>query len=138
MCFHVDPMSGMGTCVEMCTGDESNPLCVDTDRACAFNHDAALALCLLSCDPLAPACPDGLYCGASLDRFVCLHEGSGGPGDACDHLVDCAAPLSCIQGATPGCADRCCTEACDPAMPACTEAEQSCLPLGIAGVCAVE
>ena len=135
LCFDVDPKTLEGTCYEMCSGNSDDPTCSDPDRLCSISHEGTLALCLLPCDPLAMDCPDGLDCVSDGDRFVCVPAGAGGYGDECDDVLDCAAGLSCVSDATAGCADQCCTDACDPVMPDCMDGAQACQPVGDAGVC---
>jgi Mg-chelatase subunit ChlD len=44
LCWNVDP-SNAGTCVPMCQGDESNPMCA-TDQWCYVGDEASVAVCL--------------------------------------------------------------------------------------------
>jgi hypothetical protein len=137
MCFHVDPTTNEGVCVAFCTGTRATPTCADPLQVCSITHEGALVLCLTPCDPLAPACPDGHSCQAGADAFVCVRAGEGAIGDPCRHFLDCELGSSCIDGATPGCEDACCTTPCDPAAPVCGSPEQTCTALGDAGVCSV-
>ena len=139
MCFHVDPRTNEGTCVAMCEGTEEMPTCSDAARVCSQTHDGGLHLCLQPCDPIALDCPPELSCTANDVEFVCVRPGTHGQGifdfgEECEHFVDCADGLSCIDDAAE-CMGRCCTQACDPMAPACMLPSQSCQPLRSAGVC---
>jgi hypothetical protein len=138
MCFHVDPNTLEGVCVAMCEGSENSPVCSDPSLTCTIANEGTIILCLQPCDPLAQDCPDGLSCQAGPDQFVCVRPGEGVVGDPCSLFVDCDPGLSCVPLSTAMCDGLCCTEACDPVSPMCTQPEQTCLPLGDAGVCSVE
>ena len=69
---------------------------------------------------------------------MCVRPGEGVVGDPCGLFVDCDAGLSCVPLSTGECDGACCTEACDLVSPMCMLPEQSCVPLGDAGVCSVE
>ncbi len=138
MCFHVDPDTLEGECVAMCQGSENAPTCADPSLTCSSTHEGTVILCLQPCDPLAQECPDGRSCQAAADRFVCVRPGEGGVGDPCGLFVDCESGLSCTAMSTVDCDGDCCTEPCDPMNPACTLPEQTCVPVGDAGVCTVQ
>ncbi len=136
MCFDVDPDTLTGTCVAMCEGSPEVPSCADPTRVCSQTHESAINLCLWPCDPVAQDCPDGLSCTSDGVAFVCVRPGAGVFADSCAELLDCGPALSCVENSTAGCADRCCTEACDPMAPICPEVGQACQALDAAGVCA--
>lgn len=119
MCFHVDPETFEGTCVAMCTGTPMSPQCEAPEQACLIANDGVLALCLDTCDPLAPACDPGMGCYPSGlgDDFFCLPtaEVPGTQGQPCEGLATCDPGLVCLDAAAfPDCAGlACCTEYCD-------------------------
>lgn len=136
-CWNVDPETLAGTCVAQCTGDVTNPVCPD-GFTCAANDDSVLNLCLLACDPLAPACMDTEVCIPWEDAFLCAPDDSGGAGqhgDPCEAANACDPGLFCADGdSVPNCADpSCCTEFCDVTVAAdqqCTgfAAGEECVP----------
>jgi len=71
MCWAVDPDTNIGHCVAMCTGSPDAPICEDPATACAIANDGVLHLCLPTCDPLAPMCPEGESCFPVGDEYVC-------------------------------------------------------------------
>ena len=80
MCWYVDPQTNMGTCVAMCTGDWSNPICKDPDISCAI-HEVFIALCMPSnCDPILQDCPAGQACYPLQDTWTCAQDASGDNG----------------------------------------------------------
>ena len=138
MCFHVDPETLEGVCVAMCEGSENVPVCADSSLSCSISHEGTMILCLQPCDPLAQDCPEGLSCQAAASEFVCVRPGVGTIGDPCGLFVDCEAGLSCVATSTAKCDGTCCTEAYDPATPACSLPEQACVPFDDAGICSLE
>jgi hypothetical protein len=139
MCWFVDAETHAGTCVAFCAGSEAAPVCADPTTSCLLSNDV-LALCLPTCDPLAPTCGDGLTCIAGADAFVCVEDASGGGGafgDACDSFDACDPGLVCgAPELTPDCAGAigCCTPLCDLDDPEASSgcpgarAGQQCLP----------
>ncbi|MCX4242327.1 ribulose phosphate epimerase [Paraliomyxa miuraensis] len=122
MCWDVDPETNVGTCVAMCTGDESNPICEDPDTSCAIANDGAIVLCLPNCDPILQDCAEGQACYPIQDAWSCAPDASGESGvygDPCEFINVCDPGLICLgAGAVPpgeACegAAGCCTEVCD-------------------------
>jgi hypothetical protein len=134
MCWDVDSETNMGVCVQMCTGDSSNPICEDPSTTCTIANDGAIVLCLPVCDPILQDCPQGQACYPVADDWVCGPDASGemgGYGDPCEFINVCDPGLICLgASATPNCqgAIGCCTEVCDLTDPAgdgqCTGAPQ--------------
>ncbi|MEX1367835.1 MAG: ribulose phosphate epimerase [Nannocystaceae bacterium] len=124
MCWDVDPETNVGTCVAMCTGDESNPICEDPDTTCTIANDGAIVLCLPSCDPLLQDCADGQACYPINEAFACAPDASGemgASGDPCEFINVCDAGNFCLDAsAWPGCAGSigCCSPVCDLSDPA--------------------
>lgn len=138
MCWNVDPETNMGTCIGMCVGDESNPICDDTSTDCLIANDGVLALCLPSCDPLLDSCGPGRACIASVHTFVCAPSRDGAQsGEPCvlEQLpYDCAPGLACAPSARvgPPCDEAepgCCTSYCDLSQP------DPAAPCGLGQVC---
>lgn len=120
MCWSVDPETGMGTCVAMCAGDESNPLCEDPATTCVNVNDGAIVLCLPACDPLLQDCPDSEACYiVPSGDFACAQDVSGEMGvygDPCGSINSCDPGLVCgAASLVPACQGSpfCCTEFCD-------------------------
>ncbi|HET6582424.1 MAG TPA: ribulose phosphate epimerase [Nannocystaceae bacterium] len=121
LCWDVDPDSGVGECVEYCSGSARNPICDDPTRACGIVD--VPNLCIATCDPLVQDCAAERGCVPIDDFFACVRVTSGG-GDAaddCDHPNDCNPGLFCATvDAVPGCsgsASGCCSEFCDTTDP---------------------
>lgn len=140
VCWYFDD-SLEGTCVGQCAGSRANPDCPPA-HACQIGSEGTVTLCMLTCDPLAPACgPDrhcthGEYAGpGELGHFFCeagppLFEIRGYAAE-CDHYGNsCDEGLACVPPAhVPGCASwGCCTTLGTLASPpACPDATQSCI-----------
>ncbi len=122
--------TGEGRCLEYC---EINQPCEFGGECFAFN-DGALPVCEVTCDPLAPACPDDQGCYAAFNSFVCAipgaPNGQGNDGDPCNTIQSCNPGLVC-RGGTAGCAAEaaCCTPFCDMSEgnTGCDEASESCI-----------
>ncbi len=119
MCWDVDPETNMGSCVQMCTGDEANPICEDPGTTCSIANDGAIVLCLPVCDPILQDCPEGQACYPVAEDWVCGPDASGEMGtygDPCEFINVCDPGLMCLDAsATPNCmgGSGCCTEVCD-------------------------
>lgn len=122
--------TGEGRCLEYC---EINQPCEFGGECFAFN-DGALPVCEVTCDPLAPACPDDQGCYAAFNSFVCAipgaPNGQGADGDPCSTIQSCNPGLVC-RGGTAGCAAEtaCCSPFCDlgEGDTGCPEASESCI-----------
>ena len=44
MCYDIDPDTGIGTCVELCSGTLSNPACPITNHECKLLNDGILPI----------------------------------------------------------------------------------------------
>lgn len=139
MCWDVDPQTLTGHCVAMCQGSEREPLCDDPVQRCMRANDEALALCLDTCDPLAPACADAAACAPVHGEFFCIPTASGelgGNGDLCEFVNACDPGRVCAHPSSlPACASLgCCTMLCDTSDPdadlgcAIVDPHLSCLP----------
>lgn len=140
-------------CHQLCAGSIADPSCTDPCSWCSVNGIAGV--CLFTCDPRAPQCPDGQSCQvlATAPRFVCaLGQGSSAAGDSCVSSGHCIEGTACVDAAfVPNCAgNKCCAPVCDlngpddcgTALPGTTCAtwpgggdfEASCVPSGL-GLC---
>ncbi len=136
MCWDVDPVTLMGTCVAQCLGSVLGLECPPT-TSCLFANDGALNLCLPDCDPLASDCPPDHSCApAEQGRFVCLRvRDEVGAGEGCDYTYNCGAGMACVRDdfVGPGCTSyECCTPYCDLSQPdpaaTCIDPTHSCVP----------
>ena len=123
LCWDIDADTGLGYCVEFCTGSANNPIC-SGDSLCAIYNNGVLPLCLPTCDPLVGGgdCPntDNLCISDPGGLgFVCVLDASGGMGT---YGTECQFANSCNQGlfcaaadAVPNCqgSQGCCSEFCD-------------------------
>jgi hypothetical protein len=127
MCWDVDPKTNMGSCVAMCTGDESAPICEDPDTTCSIANEGAIVLCLPVCDPLLQDCPEGQACYPVAEDWVCGPDASGELGvygDPCEFINVCDPGLICLGAAAVPAGEACegstgcCSEVCDLTDPA--------------------
>jgi hypothetical protein len=121
-CFHVDPTSGLGECVDFCTNAAEAPVCVSDTQTCALLNDGSISLCLETCDPLLQGCPESRGCYPVNDSFGCmrpLDDGGVAFGDACEYVSDCAPGMLCLgASAFTDCASAgCCSDLCDHTDP---------------------
>lgn len=153
LCWDVDADTGVGHCVPFCGNSEADPQCAEGTE-CFIANEGVLILCLPTCDPLAPACGDGLGCVSNYDEFFCVpaERVVETYAEPCDPYLGCGDGLECVgpAGAPPACEDTCCTTLCDLEAPTCPDAAagQVCVPYferGMApagretlGVCLVE
>ncbi|MCA9704238.1 MAG: hypothetical protein KDK70_00115 [Myxococcales bacterium] len=145
-CWNADPVTNVGTCVSMCTGDENDPQCTEPATTCTIANDGLIALCLEPCLPLGPGCPTGQACVPVGETWVCALVASdpvGTQGAPCEFINGCDPGLVCVNpSGVPGCAGAvgCCTELCDLSDPAgsdqCSGAAvgQQCLPWYLGGM----
>jgi hypothetical protein len=68
MCFHVDPETLEGVCVELCSGTVDVPVCLE--GTCVLQFEAALPLCLETCDPEMSTCLKTEVCEPVLDPVL--------------------------------------------------------------------
>lgn len=138
MCWFVNA-DGVGTCVAFCHGSPDTPGCADPEARCSIDGAGVLALCLPTCDPIAPVCPADYLCAPSsgAGTFLCTLDGSGDSGmygDPCEFVSACTPGLFCAARThVPGCTSGgCCSEFCDINLgdAQCTGAAegQRCLP----------
>lgn len=142
VCWGVTLEQTSGTCVEQCGGTPNAPTCSRPETVCSIYNDGVLTLCLPTCDPLDPACPEDQLCipRPGGQSFVCAVDASpttGAYGDPCLAFNKCDPGLFCASAETvPGCveASGCCSELCDLSAPdpdaACSGQEQGqqCIP----------
>lgn len=117
MCWHIDPETNEGVCVEQCGGSPSEPTCNQPCHQCALSGSSVLDLCLLTCDPIAQNCLPGDGCYPVNDRFICVPDASRpgtGIGSPCEFINVCPPGLFCLDAAAvPGCEGfGCCAPAC--------------------------
>src|SRR5690606_12305547 len=83
MCWNVDPDTGEGTCLGLCTGTPDVPTCADPGAVCQISGEGVLNLCIPKCDPLEQDCPDGEACIPNHNNaFVCVIDVGGDEGQA--------------------------------------------------------
>jgi hypothetical protein len=139
MCWDVDGVTQMGTCVAMCTGSPDEPVCADPSTHCAISGGGALILCIPGCDPIDQPCPDGDVCIPNPDdpeSFVCAPDASGPEGqtfDPCEYVNECDAGHLCLPPQLAGECDPmilgCCLAYCDITQPnTCTGQGLECIP----------
>ena len=133
MCWSVNE-EGMGTCVALCRGSPSEPVC-DRGSVCAY-PGYVINLCSPTCDPLLQDCDGTDLCIPNQDNFICVLDASGEMGavnDPCEFANSCdkglvclntpAASSACMQGST-----GCCQPFCDfSMMEACPNQDQKCV-----------
>jgi len=123
MCWDVDLDTSEGTCVDFCSGDESNPVCADPTMLCVGRGPF---LCLPSCCPLERDCTEGQACYPVSHDFQCAPDASGdmgGFGDPCEYINVCDPGMMCTAAETvPGCesAVGCCTAFCEVGSSSCS------------------
>ena len=156
MCWNIDAMTDMGTCVETCGCSYDTPICQTPNTVCSISNEQSLTLCFEVCNPLDPdTCEVGQGCYPVGGFFQCAPDVSGGAGaegDPCEFINVCEPGTVCIgPGGVPGCGSPvgCCASVCDvgdaaPGCPVGTEcidwfgmgsAPDMCL--GSVGVCSI-
>ena len=134
MCWDVDPETLEGTCLPMCAGSLTLPVCDDPYGLCSLTGEGVVNLCFPICDPLAQDCPAGQACYGVGEGWTCAPDASGdmgGYGDPCQFINVCDPGLICLEvAAVPGCEGSigCCSEVCDLSDPQCTGEGQTCQP----------
>ena len=133
LCWDVDPTTNEGTCVEYCTGDDANPICLDPEMQCGGPRD--FPLCLPTCCPLEQDCPQGQACYAINHDFACAPDVSGemgGFGDTCEFVNVCDPGLLCLGAAAITECDGagCCTLLCEVGFEGCSDLQPGleCVP----------
>lgn len=126
VCWDVDRVTHEGTCIGLCQGSESDPLCEDPLAQCSMSQSTVHNFCIPHCDPLLQDCSPGNGCYPFMDGFACLPDASGeagAAGEACQFANACDPGLQCVEPAlVPGCTTAsagCCTPFCDLAAPVC-------------------
>ncbi len=138
-CFGVDPATNEGTCEDMCTGSQADPICDDPGDTCLISDDGAIALCRPTCSPLLDDCAEDEACvPAPGDGFACFPTSApdAAHGDPCDDFSACAPGQVCVEGSlfTACAAPSCCTTYCsldDPGADlgcAALDEAQACVP----------
>ncbi len=138
MCWNVDPDSNAGNCVALCGGTEDNPVCTDPDTTCLLGNGGVLNVCVQSCNPLVPNCPDGQACYGIREsgQTVCLRPDTPVSTDS-----GVLYPAFCPPGSVAiepeldaDCevGEPCCAPWCDLSAPNC-EAGSVCTPWSVEG-----
>jgi len=133
MCWDVDEMN-QGTCVALCTGNESDPMCAD-GFFCPIFGDGVLNICLPTCDPLAQDCQGDDLCLPHNDTFICALDASGVEGqvfDPCEFANVCDAGLLCVH---PSAADECDPNAGGCCIPFCNVSDPDVVCPGVGQAC---
>lgn len=117
MCWAEDQKTGVGTCVELCSGSEASPDCNGNNR-CSMFADGATPVCLEECDPIGQNCPGAEACYSFAGVIECAPDMSGAMGaygDECSQSGTCDPGLSCTIGSDViGCAGiACCSPFCE-------------------------
>lgn len=137
MCWDIDPQTGIGACIELCSGSYDMPHCDQPATACHIYANKILAFCLPTCDPLAQDCPDAGLClvNPMSTGFECVLDASGAEGqlfDPCEYANACDPGLFCADPALAVECDPqlagCCLPFCDLSSPTCTAEGAVCLP----------
>jgi hypothetical protein len=117
MCWNTQMVDGeyVGTCLAYCTGSADTPQC-PPGSSCLVGQEGWLAVCELTCDPIAQDCNEGLGCYWASSQFNCVFTTDDIPtGEPCGYLNDCAPGHLCADAtALPSCAgSACCTQYCN-------------------------
>lgn len=111
---------GIGTCAPFCLGTADDPMCPDYpgcgEYSCLISSNSSINLCILTCDPLAQDCGEGLACLWN-GEFHCIFTTQDLPiGAECGYFNDCVAGTGCVSAdELPDCTgSACCTPFCDP------------------------
>ena len=116
MCWNLDD-DGVGTCVELCTGNSQNPMCGPPGATCVIVNNASLTRCLLSCEPILQDCQGCEVCigDPNGDGFICVlvASGAGRRRAPCEFANVCNPGLMCVNPMlypNPDCSDSigCC------------------------------
>ena len=108
-------VDNQGTCVRQCSGSIDDPFC-PPGYQCHIASEAAIALCLTGCDPLAEDCPNSI-CVPNGDGFICAGDASAEAGqtnDPCEFINSCDPGLACLDPASA-------SSACDLQAPGCCQ-----------------
>ena len=141
MCWGVDLETDQGTCTAFCSGSADEPTCAEPCTVCVLANGGALALCLPSCNPIAPDCAPMEGCFLAADGFVCAPTAKGETeaalGEPCTvGTFGCAPGLTCVPfQAYPDCPgpSGCCTRYCDVDTPEGCPPGTTCTSLGLRG-----
>lgn len=130
-CWSADE-DGVGVCRAFCEGTADDPECA-AEHSCLIANNGSINLCIDTCDPLAPDCPEDQVCAWAGSGFLCVDsEGTGLLGEPCDQIADCGPGLICLtEEVLPACAGTaCCVEFCnvDDPQPVCTLEGTACEP----------
>jgi hypothetical protein len=150
ICWQVDPRTNEGVCHAACNIiDDGTAVCPDP-QACAI-LDAGVPLCVQSCEPLSPSCPQGQTCTFTYGGLACQIAlgDTVQEGQPCGPEVVCELGTLCSYEPALDCTDEpgvgCCAEPCDLNDPSACNGTEVCLPwfplrpppeLAYLGVCA--
>ncbi len=135
LCWFLDDMD-QGTCVEMCGGSKSQPICDGATFCALTTGDGTVNLCFLRCDPLVQDCPGEDLCLPTYGDFICIPDTSGEGGAVFDPcLVACDKGFLCKDPSLANECDQnaggCCLPFCDLTDPdlTCPGVGQTCASL---------
>ena len=135
LCWGITQDTMMGTCIALCGEGNTCP----NDAPCTVTNDGTLPLCLPTCDPLAPECPDAWACydDPSGGWFCDLDVSgdNGAHGDPCEYINSCDSGLICVaatavdsQTCSGAGSSGCCAIVCDISDPiSCPGASEQCI-----------
>lgn len=138
LCWDPDPVTGIGMCVELCTGTQESAHCTTPNTFCSYGK--SIQICLQTCEPRdLETCPVGCTCVPSGDvsdaAFMCMLNASGDLGvyaDPCEFPNACDPGLLCLDSAlSPDCdpsVPGCCLPVCDTGAPECPDPDLVCTP----------
>lgn len=152
ICWGVDPVNGIGTCVEQCVGEVHS--CPLTGLTCVVPYaTGVVTLCLPACDPLVESCPQGTRCVGTyaggreaITGFACAPTdtlGAPAPGEPCRDWDSCQGAALCDDVDVIGldnCPEKtsshqtCCTALCDVNAP---DPDLVCTDTGLVGTVCV-
>jgi hypothetical protein len=116
MCWRVDPATHEGTCHQLCSAVEGQPICPE-GFVCSQPYGYGLRICVPPCDPLASTCLEGEGCYPAGVTFGCLPTLTDvvADGESCEWRTECTPGSFCADAADlDACdGDRCCTAFCD-------------------------
>ena len=123
-----------GVCIELCSGSMFAPECPQ-GQMCWESSDGILPLCLDTCDPLMPECPESMGClpadnSSGQEGFACMRVISPAPDNSCIYSNGCAPGFVCRSDDSCGSASSCCRPYCDATAPeSCADPDLTCQPV---------
>lgn len=132
ICWQVDPRTNQGVCHAACNIVDTNGVCPDPFSCTIL--DAGVPLCVQSCDPLEPTCPQGQTCAFTFGGLACqIALGDVVPeGQPCGPEVTCELGTLCSYDPVLDCTEEpgvgCCAEICDLLDPSACGGMETCMP----------